>query len=137
MNEKLTKDNKDSIKKQFQAALADGIEESDLVYAAEKGKSKLEAIAINVRGKFEEMIKILSVMISMLSDYKNGTYREIPVGSVAAVVIAVLYFINPFDVIPDIVPGVGYADDAFIVLLALKLVQTDLDAYEKWKASLT
>jgi len=40
----------------------------------------------------------------------------------AALVAALAYFVLPFDVVPDILPLVGYGDDAAVLVTALRMV---------------
>lgn len=40
----------------------------------------------------------------------------------AAALGALIYFVNPFDLIPDAVPGVGYIDDFAILVLVVALI---------------
>ena len=68
----------------------------------------------------------------MIKSYINGEYKEIPVGTLVAVVGAIVYWVSPVDVIPDVIPGVGYVDDALVVAYCLKAIKTDLDDYKKW-----
>ena len=49
-------------------------------------------------------------------------------------VFALLYFITPLDVIPDIMPVVGFLDDAGIIAAAVALYSSDLDPYKKMAA---
>jgi uncharacterized membrane protein YkvA (DUF1232 family) len=45
---------------------------------------------------------------------------------------ALLYFINPFDVIPDFSPGLGYLDDLFVLIFCLKsLTRKDKEIAKK------
>ena len=67
----------------------------------------------------------------MISDVIRGRYR-LPYRTIAAVAFTLLYFVNPFDLIPDIIPVVGYIDDAFVLSLCLKFIGTDLEKYKKW-----
>jgi uncharacterized membrane protein YkvA (DUF1232 family) len=53
----------------------------------------------------------------------------LPWKSAAAITAALLYFLNPFDIVPDFIPVVGYLDDAVVVGACLKLIQVDLRAY--------
>ena len=45
-----------------------------------------------------------------------------PVQVKAALVAALAYFVLPFDVVPDILPLVGYSDDAAVLVTALRMV---------------
>jgi uncharacterized membrane protein YkvA (DUF1232 family) len=40
----------------------------------------------------------------------------------AALIAALAYFVLPFDVVPDILPLVGYSDDAAVLVTALRMV---------------
>ena len=40
----------------------------------------------------------------------------------AALVGALAYFVLPFDVVPDVLPLLGYTDDAAVLLTALRMV---------------
>jgi uncharacterized membrane protein YkvA (DUF1232 family) len=39
--------------------------------------------------------------------------------AVAVIVIAVLYGVSPIDILPDIIPVIGLADDAILAVFAL------------------
>jgi uncharacterized membrane protein YkvA (DUF1232 family) len=83
--------------------------------------------------KFSKLIKQLTLSLQMISDYKTKTYLNIPWKTIALVVAAILYFINPFDIIPDFIPFLGYTDDALAFAAIFKSAQTDLYDYCKWK----
>lgn len=63
---------------------------------------------------------------------------NVPVGKKALIAGALLYFLSPFDLIPDIMVGIGYTDDAVVVMAALKAVQDILSVahYERADAFL-
>jgi uncharacterized membrane protein YkvA (DUF1232 family) len=72
-------------------------------------------------------------LYGMIRDSIAGKY-EVPFRSLAAIAVTLLYLANPFDLIPDFIPGIGYIDDVFIVTLCVKFVGTDLDRYREWKS---
>ena len=72
-------------------------------------------------------------MGGMVSDFANGSYREIPLETITAIVIAILYVVSPIDLIPDKIPVVGYVDDAAVVTFVLSQVHKDIDRYREWK----
>ena len=59
--------------------------------------------------------------------------RSVPWKTIAAVAGALLYVLNPLDFIPDLILGFGFLDDAGVVALCLKLVESDLHRYAAWK----
>ncbi len=84
-------------------------------------------------GPLARFVTDLRLLFSIVQDYISGKYRAVPYWSIAAIVAALLYVLNPMDLIPDFIPGVGYLDDAAVVALCLKMVEQDLHAYRAWK----
>ena len=87
------------------------------------------------RGPFAETWAYLLAMLRLIRAYQIGRYREMPWQSLIVVIIAIIYFVSPIDVIPDWVPVLGLIDDAFLVGLMLKSVKDDLDAFMEWETS--
>jgi uncharacterized membrane protein YkvA (DUF1232 family) len=84
-------------------------------------------------GKLNRFSADIKLMFSMLRDYWNGSYRDVPWKIIAAVAGALLYVLNPLDFIPDLIIGIGFVDDVGVVALCLKLVESDLHKYAAWK----
>lgn len=94
-----------------------------------------KAIEEKVRdsGRLNRFSTDIKLMFSLIRDYWYGHYRAIPWKSIAAVAGALLYVLNPLDLIPDLIFGFGLVDDAGVVALCLKLVESDLHRYAAWK----
>ena len=87
------------------------------------------------RGPFAETWPYLMAMIRLLRAYHQGEYRDVSPPNLLVVVAAMIYFVSPFDVIPDSVPILGHIDDAMVVRLALESVRADLDTFMAWETS--
>jgi uncharacterized membrane protein YkvA (DUF1232 family) len=87
------------------------------------------------RGPFAETWPYLMAMIRLIRVYQLGEYRDIAAQNLILVVAALLYFVSPFDAIPDSVPILGHIDDALVVRLALRSVGADLDTFMAWETS--
>jgi uncharacterized membrane protein YkvA (DUF1232 family) len=87
------------------------------------------------RGPFAETWPYLLAMVRLLRAYHKNDYRDIASPNLLIVLAAIIYFVSPFDVIPDWVPVFGHIDDAFVVRLALKSVGADLDTFMAWETS--
>jgi uncharacterized membrane protein YkvA (DUF1232 family) len=92
---------------------------------------------INVipRGPFGETWPYLLAMVRVVRDYQRAEYRDIAAAKLLVIIAAIIYFVSPFDVIPDWIPVLGHIDDAFVVSLALKSVRTDLDTFMAWETA--
>lgn len=97
--------------------------------------SAREKINYIPRGPFAETWPYLMAMIRLLRAYHQGEYRDVSPANLLVVVAALIYFVSPFDVIPDSVPILGNIDDAMVVRLALESVRADLDTFMAWETS--
>lgn len=84
----------------------------------------------NVLQKYTELAK---VMFGMIKDYRNGVYTNVPWFTIGAIAFGLLYVLNPFDLIPDFIPGIGYIDDFAVLTFSLRFIETDLHNYLDWK----
>jgi uncharacterized membrane protein YkvA (DUF1232 family) len=92
-------------------------------------------INITPRGPFADTWPYLMAMIRLIRDYQRAEYRDISEPNLQIIIAAILYFVSPFDVIPDWVPVLGHIDDAFVVSLALKSARLDLDTFMAWETA--
>lgn len=76
------------------------------------------------------------LMLAMLKDFTRRRYTRIPFWTIAAVAAAMLYVLNPFDLMPDFIPVLGQLDDAAVFLALLKIVEKDLIKYKSWLLNL-
>ena len=74
-------------------------------------------------------------MLRLIRAYYRGDYRNIPTATLLIIVAAVIYVVNPLDLIPDWVPGLGFLDDAFIVAFAVRRTQRALDDFMTWETT--
>jgi uncharacterized membrane protein YkvA (DUF1232 family) len=79
-----------------------------------------------------EVIDDLKLLFELVKDVVQQKYTGIPFGSVIMVSGALLYFLAPLDIAPDFLPAIGFTDDVTVILLVIKQIKTDLDAYKKW-----
>lgn len=85
--------------------------------------------------KLKQWMEQGKVLLELVKDYWAGRYREVPYWAISAGALALLYVLNPADVIPDMIFGVGYLDDATVVAFCLKLIERELSRYKEWQAA--
>lgn len=85
-------------------------------------------------GILEKYASLAKLMLKMLKDYKNGIYTQVPWFTIGSIIFSLLYVLNPFDVVPDFIPVLGYIDDLSVLSFALRFVETDLHGYLDWKS---
>lgn len=85
------------------------------------------------KGSLREVFDDLMLLIAMVRAYFSGAYRDVPWDTIAVSLGALLYFLSPVDLIPDVLPFVGYIDDAAIIAFVLRSIRIDVDAFRVWK----
>jgi uncharacterized membrane protein YkvA (DUF1232 family) len=84
-------------------------------------------------GPLERLLDDGRLLLHLVRDTWNGSYRRVPRWTLSATVFTLLYVLNPLDLVPDVLPVVGALDDAAVVSLALLLMEQDLLAYRTWR----
>ncbi len=92
-----------------------------------KALKKAEEVA-GQHGRLMTLGRQVLLLYKMLREWWNKSY-PLPWKTAAAITAALLYFINPFDLVPDFIPVVGYLDDAVVIGACVKLIQVDLRKY--------
>ncbi|MBN1634276.1 MAG: DUF1232 domain-containing protein [Ignavibacteria bacterium] len=112
---------------------SESVDEKDVKKVIKKsGKimDKAKKLDLKILSKLFYQVRLA---IEMLKDYRTKSYGEIPWRTISLITVALLYFWNPFDVIPDLIPVFGFTDDAIAFASIFKAVQTDLQKYAEWK----
>jgi uncharacterized membrane protein YkvA (DUF1232 family) len=53
------------------------------------------------------MLSEIPILIALVKAYIEKRYLDIPIGSIIAVVGALIYFLSPIDLMPDFLPAIG------------------------------
>ena len=90
---------------------------------------------LRVIPKAGDTLAIIPSLVSLVRNYAKKEYSEIPIGSIVAIISALIYVLSPIDIIPDVIPGAGYIDDALVIATCMKLVESDVKEYLEWRKS--
>jgi uncharacterized membrane protein YkvA (DUF1232 family) len=101
----------------------------DLAKKVDAARQKLEAKS----GSMQEIKGELFRLFRMMNAYGQGDYRKIPWKTLVTGVGAILYFLNPLDLVPDFLFGIGLVDDATVLAFCLGALKGDLDAFRRWE----
>lgn len=88
---------------------------------------------LKVIPKIGEQLSHIPVFIQLVKCFVTKKYTKIPIGSILAIVSALVYFLSPIDAIPDFLPGIGYVDDAAVIGACLLLVNSDVKEFIRWR----
>ena len=87
----------------------------------------------SARGPLARFVEDGKLLISIVKDYWAGAYRQVPYGVIASSVFTLIYVLNPFDMVPDVLPLIGQLDDVAVLGACLLMVEHDLHTYKDWK----
>jgi uncharacterized membrane protein YkvA (DUF1232 family) len=87
----------------------------------------------SIPDRMQKLTNQAALVLELLDDYRDGTYRAIPWRSLAVAAGALLYSVSPSDVVPDFVPVLGQLDDALVIGVAMYLIRRDLKLYVRFK----
>jgi uncharacterized membrane protein YkvA (DUF1232 family) len=74
----------------------------------------------------------LQIFLRLLRAQLAGKFRA-PADSVLVLVAAVIYFVSPFDLIPDSVPVLGLMDDAALITCVAKANLNLISTFRTWE----
>ena len=97
------------------------------------GKSEEIKKKFGTTGPLFRFIEDGQLLLSVVKDYWSGAYRQIPYGTIASIVFTLIYVLNPFDLVPDMLPLIGQIDDVAVMGACLLFVEQDLHKYKEWK----
>jgi uncharacterized membrane protein YkvA (DUF1232 family) len=84
----------------------------------------------SVRRRFWSKLKRVAVRLPFAEDLLAAYYcafdKETPRHVQAALLGAVAYFILPFDFVPDMLPVLGFTDDAAVLATAIRMVASHI-----------
>lgn len=116
----------DSLYKKAEQTITSGTAISELI----------DEVFLKIGEASESFYKIQDTVLAMarmLRSWFNGDYKNISAKSIIAVVAALIYFVNPFDLIPDFIPVIGQIDDILILGYLIKIVNKEIERFMTWE----
>jgi uncharacterized membrane protein YkvA (DUF1232 family) len=102
-------------------------------------KGRLCRLLASARGKSERhsedllaVWETLQIFLRMIRARLTERYCA-PANSLLMVIAAVLYFVSPFDLIPDGIPVFGFTDDGAVIALVARTNLTAISNFRKWE----
>lgn len=79
----------------------------------------------------------LLTLTRLLRAWARREYTVVPWQTLIAATAVLIYFVNPFDLIPDFLHGVGLVDDVTFIALVVSVIRDDLDQFRAWENART
>ena len=87
------------------------------------------------REPFKESWPYLQTMLRLVRAHHCGEYDQVPKDALLWIVAALNYLVDPFDLIPDKTPFLGFVDDAAVVEFAVGKARPTLDNFMVWETT--
>ena len=84
--------------------------------------------------KLRRVVRRIPFTDDLLSAYYCATDRQTPTYVKAVLMGAVAYFVMPADMVPDFIAGLGFTDDAAVMLTAVRAVGGEITPRHRDKA---
>jgi len=88
------------------------------------------------REPFKECWPYLQTMLRLIRAHHRGEYDQVPNDALLWIVAALNYLVDPFDLIPDNTPFLGFVDDATVVEFVAARTRQTLDDFMTWETTM-
>jgi len=100
-------------------------------------------VALLVRDAYDRMVSNATVLEAVWEDLQtvlrllvawvDDSYRRVPWTPLVLMAAALIYFVLPFDVVPDFLAGIGFVDDVAVISSVVQSVREELDRFREWE----
>ena len=96
----------------------------------EKGAKEAASLP---RERFKGNWPYLQTMLRLVRAYERGEYKKVSNDALLWIVAALNYLVDPYDLIPDMTPFLGFVDDAIVVEFVVDKTRQTLDEFMIWE----
>lgn len=87
------------------------------------------------REPFKDCWPYLQTMLRLIRAHHRGEYSQVPSEALLWIVAALNYLVDPFDLIPDKTPFLGFVDDATVIEFVTDKNRQTLDDFMVWETA--
>ncbi len=87
------------------------------------------------RQPFKENWPYLQTMLRLVRAYERGEYQQVSNDALMWIVAGLNYLVDPFDLIPDKTPFLGFVDDATVIEFVAAKTRQTLDDFMTWETT--
>jgi uncharacterized membrane protein YkvA (DUF1232 family) len=84
---------------------------------------------------FKENWSYLQTMLRLIRAFERGEYKQVPNDALLWITAGLNYLVDPFDLIPDQTPFLGFVDDATVVEFVADKTRPTLDDFMVWETT--
>lgn len=107
-------------------------EDGKLKKLVEKVRMRLDQVSHNP--KIQEALEPILVFKRMIIAHRRKEFK-VSNRTLGLIVLGLVYFVTPLDIIPDFIPVIGYVDDLSVLLAVFNTVKDEVEDFRKWEKS--
>lgn len=116
----------------FEKAKVIAGEDSKLRGLLEKASHKVQILKNHP--KLNQAIEPLKIFKRMIAAHRSGAHK-LSTKTMGLLVLGLLYFVSPMDIIPDFLPILGFADDVSVLIAIYNLLKNEIEDFLAWEKS--
>lgn len=106
-----------------------------------RGQQDLGRLIEAAMGKAEErglselrtVVTDFDILVRLVRAYWRGEYREVATEKLVLAVAGLLYFVSPYDLLPDFLGSLGLRDDVVVLGFVLRFLADEVAAFKEWE----
>lgn len=93
-------------------------------------KDRLEAVANNP--KVQSALEPILIFKRMIQAHRTGQFK-VSKKTLGLIVLGLVYFVTPIDIIPDFLPLIGFTDDLSVLVAIFSAVKHEVEDFLNWE----
>lgn len=105
-------------------------EDGKLKKLIEQVRERLDTVSHNP--KVQSAMEPILVFKRMIQAHRSGEFK-VSKKTLGLIVLALVYFVTPLDIIPDFLPLLGFADDLSVLIAVYKSINQEVEEFRSWE----
>lgn len=93
-------------------------------------KDRLDAVAHNP--KVQSALEPILIFKRMIQAHRMGQFK-VSKKTLSLIVLGLIYFVTPIDIIPDFLPLIGFTDDLSVLVAIFSAVKHEVEDFLEWE----
>lgn len=85
------------------------------------------------QGRLDKVWTELGALFRLVRAWAGGRYKQVSLKTIVLVMAALVYFVNPLDIIPDVIPALGFVDDVTVIAYVVNHVRKEIESFLTWE----
>ncbi len=85
------------------------------------------------KNRSKELKEDVVTSVQLIKDWKNNDYKNVSKKTILSLLAGIIYFVNPFDLIPDFLLHFGFIDDIGVMTFVMSQFKTEINNYRLYK----